>query len=108
MPAKTHGDRLEHAIGILAERHFSLENAVAEFTTATRSAFDRVAAQFAAMTKRADEDRARTEQQFRETDAEIKALAAEGARRSRELDERVDTLVLAIGELIRRQDASKS
>jgi hypothetical protein len=81
---------------------------VAEFTTATRSAFDQVAVQFAAATKRMGEDRARTEQQFRETDAEIKALAAEGAKRSRELDERVDNLVIAIGEPIRRQDASKS
>jgi hypothetical protein len=35
-------------------------------------------------------------------------MSRENSQRSRELDERVDKLVIAIGELIRRQDASKT
>jgi hypothetical protein len=111
MPAKTHGerlDRLEQIVGILAESQLAVENAVAELATTTRVGFDQVAAQFAAVTKRMDEDRAHTEAQFRETDALMREMSRENSQRSRELDERVDKLVIAIGELIRRQDASKT
>jgi hypothetical protein len=118
MPAKTHGerlDRLEEVVGILAESHISLEKVVAELATETRRGFDQVAAQFAAATKRMDEDRSRTEEQFRETDAQMRKtdermrqMARENAQRSRELDDRVDKLVLAIGELIRNQNSPRT
>jgi uncharacterized membrane-anchored protein YhcB (DUF1043 family) len=95
-------DRLEQVVGILAESHISLERVVAELATETRRGFDQVAAQFAAVTKRMDEDRAHTEERFRETDERFREMARENSQRSRELDERVDKLVLAIGELIRK------
>jgi exonuclease VII small subunit len=85
MPAKTHGerlDRLEEVVGLLAEGQISLEKVVAELAIETRRGFDQVAAQFAAVTKRMDEDQACTQEHFRET-------ARENAQRSRELDERI-------------------
>jgi hypothetical protein len=48
-----------------------------------------------------DEDQARTEERFRE-------MAHQNAQRSRELDDRVDKLVLAIGELIRNPNAPRA
>ena len=78
-------DRLEQVVSLLAESQLSVEKAVAELATETRRGFDQVAAQFAAVTKRIDE------------------MARENSQRSRESDERVDKLVLAIGELIRNQ-----
>jgi predicted ArsR family transcriptional regulator len=122
MPAKTHGerlDRLEEVVGLLAEGQISLEKVVAELATETRRGFDQVAAQFAAVTKRMDEDQARTQEHFRETarenaqrsrelDERISKLARENSRRSSEVDERIDKLVLAIGELIRNQKAPRA
>jgi ABC-type transporter Mla subunit MlaD len=104
MPAKTHGerlDRLEQVVGILAEDQVSLQRLIAELATETRRGFDQVAARFDAATKRMDEDQARTEERFRE-------MAHQNAQRSRELDDRVDKLVLAIGELIRNPNAPRA
>jgi roadblock/LC7 domain-containing protein len=104
MPAKTHGerlDRLEQVVGILAEDQVSLQRLIAELATETRRGFDQVAARFDAATKRMDEDQARTEERFRE-------MAHQNAQRSRELDDRVDKLVLAIGEFIRNQNAPRA
>ena len=79
--------RLEQLGQIIAEGQISLQKLIAELATETRRGFDQVAAQ------------------FRETHARIDQLAHEGAERSRTADERVDRLVLAIGEMIRRQDS---
>lgn len=67
-------DRLEKVVQVIAEDQLSLQKLIAELATETRRGFDRVAEQFA------------------ETD-----------RRFRQTDERIDKLVLAIGEFIRRQ-----
>lgn len=67
-------DRLEKVVQVIAEDQLSLQKLIAELATETRRGFDRIAEQFA------------------ETD-----------RRFRQTDERIDKLVLAIGEFIRRQ-----
>ena len=68
-------DRLEQVVQILAEDQLSLQKLIAELATETRRGFDRVA------------------KQFTETD-----------KRFRQTDERIDKLVVAIGEFIRRQN----
>ena len=104
--------RLEQIVQIIAEDHLSqkedhdsmkedlvsLNHLIADLATETRRGFDQVAAQFR-------ETDARLDKLFRETDARIDRVAHEGAERARASDERVDRLVLAIGELISRQDA---
>ena len=94
-------NRLEQIVQIIAEDHLSqredhdsLRSLIANLAAETHNAFDQVAARF-------DQVAA----QFRETDARIDKVAHESAERGRVSDERVDRLVLAIGELIRRQDA---
>lgn len=117
MPARTHGerlDRVEEVVGLLAEGQQSLEKLIAELATETRRGFDQVAAQFDLIGKRMAEtdelirrNDERTQERFRETDERIRQNAQqirENAQRSRELDDRVDKLVLAIGELIRRDN----
>ena len=93
--AKTHGDRLERLeqiVEILAESRLSLEHTVAELATETRRGFDQFAEQFR-----------ETDRQIRRTDERIDRLAAEDRERAKALDERVDKLVIAIGEFIRAQ-----
>ena len=68
-------DRLERVVQIIAEDQVSLQKLIAELATETRRGFDRVAKQFA-----------ETDKRFRQT------------------DERIDKLVVAIGEFIRRQN----
>lgn len=80
----------------LRKDHLSLKKLVAELATATRKGFDRVAKQSAETDKRIDK----------------LAITMEGSdRRKREtdkkFDERVDKLVVAIGEFIRRQNGHK-
>jgi membrane protein involved in colicin uptake len=80
MAAKTHGeriDRLEQVIHILAEDQVSLQKIVADLATETRRGFDEV------------------KKQFRETDRRMDA-------RMKRADERIDKLVSAIGEFIRK------
>jgi hypothetical protein len=82
VPGKTVGqrvDRLEQVVQILAEDQVSLQKLIAELATETRRGFDRVAKQFEKSKREADE-------------------------RSRQVDDRIDKLVLAIGEFIRRQN----
>ena len=67
-------DRLEKVVQVIAEDQLSLQKLIAELATETRRGFDRITEQFA------------------ETD-----------RRFRQTDERIDKLVFAIGEFIRRQ-----
>jgi hypothetical protein len=68
-------DRLERVVQIIAEDQVSLQKLIAGLATETRRGFDRVAKQFA-----------ETDKRFRQT------------------DERIDKLVVAIGEFIRRQN----
>lgn len=65
---------LEHYVQAIPEGNLSLQKLIAELATETRRGFDRVA------------------QQFEETD-----------KRFRQTDERIDKLVIAIGEFIRQQ-----
>lgn len=108
-------DRWDRTLGQLAESRASLQEVIADFGPGIRRAFDQGATQFGAATKRMDEGQARTDERFRETDAqlretdaEIREMARENARRSREMDERVDKLVLGIGELIRTQNPPRA
>ena len=80
MAAQTDGeriDRLEKVVQILAEDQISLQKLIAELATETRRGFDRVQQQFEAIAKETD-------------------------RRTRQTDERIDKLVSAIGEFIRK------
>jgi hypothetical protein len=122
-------DRLGRALGRLAQGHASLQKIMADFGPGIQRRFDQVAVEFDAATKRMDRYRAVTEEHFRETaecfratavsfretDAQVpeiddllRELARENARRSRELDERIDKLLLAIGEFIRNRTAAKT
>ena len=88
MAARTDGervDRLEQVVQILAEDQISLQKIVADLATETRRGFDRVAAQFA------------------ETDRRMREAQEEDRQRGKALDERIDKLVNAIGEFIRKQ-----
>ena len=77
LPPDERLDRLEKVVQIIAEDQISLQKLIGDHATETRRGFDQVAAQF-------------------------REVAREGAERSRAADERVDRLVLAIGELIKR------
>jgi ElaB/YqjD/DUF883 family membrane-anchored ribosome-binding protein len=80
MPARTHGERIEQ-----------LEQIVAELATETRRAFDQVA-----------EHMKETDRRIRETDQRIRENDTRYTERSRQTDERIDRLVSAIGEFMRR------
>lgn len=75
MAGKTIGQRVDR-----------LERVVAELATETRKGFDRVAKQFA-----------ETDKRMRETDRRMHEM-------DKKTDERIDKLVIAIGEFIRRQN----
>lgn len=78
MAAKTHGeriDRLEKVIQILAEDQVSLQKLIADLATETRLGFDRA------------------QKRFEESD-----------KRARRTDDRIDKLVVAMGEFIRRSN----
>ena len=82
MAGKTIGpraDRLEQVVQIIAEDQVSLQKLIAQLATETRRGFDRVAKQFAERDKQTHQ-------------------------RTREIDERIDKLVVAIGEFLRRQN----
>ena len=84
-------DRLEAVVQVIAEDQVSLQKLIGQLATETRNGFEQVARQFA-----------ETDKRFRETDARIDKLAQEDRERARYFDERVDKLVLAIAELVRR------
>jgi hypothetical protein len=75
-------DRLEQVVQIIAEDQVSLQKLIAELATETRKGFDRVAKQFA-----------ETDKRKRESD--------------KKFDERIDKLVIAMGEFIRQQNHRK-
>lgn len=75
MAAKTVGQRVDR-----------LEKVVAELATATRKRFDQVA------------------KQSEETDRQIRDMNRRMHEMDKKTDERIDKLVIAIGEFIRRQN----
>ncbi len=112
-------DRLEQVVQILAEDHLHLKDIVTDLATASRRAFDLVAEQgrqaderfkrleeqMREQMRRIEEQMRRTEEQMRRTDEEFNRTEEqmrETAAQMRRTDKRVDDLVLAIGELIRR------
>jgi len=126
-------DRLEQIVGILAENRVELQKGhvemekglaelrklVADLATETRRGFDRVAAQFEVIGRQMAENAAEmreykreTDAQMREykreTDAQMRESKREADERGKRLDERIDKLVIAIGEFIRRQDESRT
>ena len=76
-------DRLEAVVQVLAEDQVSLQKLIADLATETRKGFEQVARQFA------------------ETDRRMQEM-------SRQTDERIDKLVSAIGQMIRREGPSGS
>lgn len=78
MPSRAHGDRLDR-----------LQKIVADLATTTRVGFDQIQKQ----TQQTDERFRETDARWRETDA-----------RFRQTDERIDKLVSAMGEYIRRSE----
>jgi len=75
-------DRLEQVVQIIAEDQISLQKLIAELATETRKGFDRVA------------------KQFEESDKKMRQM-------DKKFDERIDKLVVAIGEFIRQQSAPR-
>ena len=124
-------DRLEQVVQILAEDQISLQKIVADLATETRRGFDRVAAQFAETDRRIKELSEATDRRFQETgrrmqesdqrmrendqrmrehdrrmreiDQRMREAEEQDRQRAKALDERIDKLVVAIGEFIRRQ-----
>ena len=88
-------DRLEAVVQVIAEDQVSLQKLIGQLATETRNGFDQVAKQFAETDRRIQELSQRT-------DARIEKLVQEDRERARYFDERVDKLVLAIAELVRR------
>lgn len=94
MATRTHRERLdplEQVVQVLAEGRISLQKIVADLATETRRGFDRVAAQFEELGER-----------MRQTDERMRQTDERARERARALDERIDKLVIAIGELIRK------
>ena len=82
MAARTIGprvDRLEQVVQIIAEGQVSLQKLIADLARETDKRFDRVA------------------KQFEETNRRMHEM-------DKKTDERIDKLVIAIGEFIRRQN----
>jgi hypothetical protein len=75
-------DRLEQVVQIIAEDQVSLQKLIAELARETRKGFDRVA------------------KQFEESDRRMREM-------DKKTDERIDKLVIAIGEFIRQQNAPR-
>jgi len=116
-PDRTDGERLdrrEQIVQILAEDQVSLQNLIGELATETRRGFDRVQTQFEEVAKHmretdermreTDERMRQTDERMRQTDARIDKRDLEDSDRRRYFDQRVDNLVIAIRESIRRQN----
>ena len=74
-------DRLEQVVQIIADDQVSLQKLIAELARETRKGFDRVA------------------KQFEESDRRMREME----KKTSQTDERIDKLVIAIGEFIRQQ-----
>jgi hypothetical protein len=75
-------DRLEQVLQILAEDQVSLKKLIADLARETTKRFDRVA------------------KQFEESDRKMREM-------DKKFDERIDKLVVAMGEFIRQQNAPR-
>ena len=85
-------DRLENLMGVLAEKQSKLDDVLVLLTEAqirTEERFQEVG------------------RRFQETDRRIDKLAAEAAKRGRALDERIEKLVSAIGEMLRTRNGKR-
>jgi predicted nucleic acid-binding Zn-ribbon protein len=78
--------RLEYLMGRLAEKQEKLDDVLVLLTEAQI---------------KTEEQFQETEQRFRETDQRLRDLDQQSRERDRVLDERVDKLVSAIGEMLR-------
>lgn len=111
-------DRLEQLAQTLAEDRLSLKDdrtsleedlvalkqIVAHFATETRRGFDQAAAEtreLRAFVRAANEE---MRKRFRETGERLREISREGRERERRLDERIDKLVSAVGEMLRTQN----
>ena len=98
--------RLEQVVGLIAEGQLKLEEIVTELGTFTRRGFDFLA-----------ELGAETDRRLRETSESIRQLREQASRtdeqlrrtdeHSRDIDARMDKLIIAIGEFMRQPDAAK-
>jgi len=89
------------SIDALAEKQTKLDDVVVLLTEAqirTEERFRETDERFGQLEERFRE----TDERFRQTDERFRQTAAEAAERSRHFDERVDKLVSAIGEFLRR------
>jgi hypothetical protein len=75
-------DRLEQVLQIIAEDQVSLQKLIADLARETSKRFDRVA------------------KQFEESDRKMREM-------DKKFDERIDKLVVAMGEFIRQQNATR-
>jgi methyl-accepting chemotaxis protein len=111
MPARNNDerlDRLEQIVNLIAEDQQTLQAVVTELATETRRAFDQVAAQFVEIghhiaetdkhIAETDKHIAETDKHMRETDKRMRQTD----ERMRQTDGRIDKLVVAIGEFMRR------
>jgi methyl-accepting chemotaxis protein len=113
-------DRLEQVVQIIAEDQVSLQKLLAGLATETRHGFDQVASQINTLvgsvrslagsvtnlTEVVDKVALDGAERARALDERLDKVAHEGAERTRAMDVRVDRLVVAIGELIRRQEST--
>lgn len=98
-------DRVEKAVQIIAEHQITfeknqlaLQQIVADLATETRRGFDRVAEQFAETDRRMAE----TDRRLKETNEHLRETERLMKESSKQVDERIQQLVIAIGEFIRR------
>ena len=105
--------RLEQVVGLIAEGQLKLEEVVTELGTFTRRGFDFLAELGAETDRRMRQ----TDERMRQTDESIRQLREQASRtdeqmrrtteHSRDINERMDKLIIAIGEFIRHRDAAK-
>jgi hypothetical protein len=95
-------DRLEAVVQVIAEDQVSLQKLIGQLATETRNGFDQVARQFAETDRRIQELNERTDRRFQETADRMDKFAQQAREQAQHYDERVDKLVLAIAELVRR------
>jgi hypothetical protein len=93
---------LETAAHAITEGQRSLQKLIGQLATETRNGFDQVARQFAETDRRIQELNERTDKRLQETAERMDKFAQQARESSRYYDERVDKLVLAIAELVRR------
>ena len=109
--------RLEQVVGLIAEGQLKLEEVVTELGTFTRRGFDFLAELGAETDRRmrqTDERMRQTDERMRQTDESIRQLREQASRTDEQMrhttehiNERMDKLIVAIGEFMRQRDAAK-